>query len=320
MLCSRFSLPLISLLVTGQAVAEKGTYLDQVKGMAGCYIVDYNYSENEVLDSEYSLDPRVYDASKYIVKELVRVVDESASMVRLQHFMQAESFDGDVLFMMRHHGEVWQQAPDFRYRYEGRFDGNDHWALESLDGTENQWVRAITNLDDGLRYQCLGSWTEERSYSQFECKAFSPIPGRETRDMGRTDYNTMQRSTQVALFGQSWLEKQKNIKVDFSRDRSRELAGEVGKIWSVRVPDEECATVSSWADERQAFWDILAQAWDEAYDGSRPFKEIKYVDGSTRGQKISQLLEEYYLTIASNPNDARLVRDRLSKIIEAHRE
>ena len=37
--------------------------------------------------------------------------------------------------------------------------------------------------------------------------------GRETRDMGRKDYNALKRSTRVIVYKDSWLERQENIKV-----------------------------------------------------------------------------------------------------------
>lgn len=300
--------------------AEGSPFISEVEKLAGCFLVDYSYSETESLDPEYVLDSRVYDVKKYTVKELIRIVKRDETHVRLQHFMQAEDFSGNTLFMMRHHGEIWRKNPAYTYRYLGPLEGQSRWEIEDLDRSENIWMREITNLDDGPRYQCLGKWSKHHTYPEFKCSAFAPIPGREIRDMGRYDYNTMERQSSIQIYGNSWLERQDNIKVKFSQSETQPLAKEVGKIWSVRLPDEECTDVRSWSDERQAFWDILAEVWQEIYLEKQDFYEKKFIDGSTRSQKITELLARYYKTVKSNKEHASVVRNAIRNIIKAHRK
>lgn len=294
--------------------------LEEIKQLAGCYLVDYTYAETEAVDSNYTMDSRVYDANQYVVKELIKVVDEGENYVRLQHFMQADSHRGDTAFMMRHHGEIWRKKPMYRYKYLGRFGENDRWAVEPIGALHAPWVREILSLDDGPRYQCLGTWVEGHKFSEFNCGAFAPIPGRESRDMGRSDYNTLSRQSSVISYGNSWIERQNNIKTKFSEGYKHALVKEIGKIWSVRLPDNECASVADWAEKRQAFWDILADVWRNTLDGSTDFNEVKMVEDSTRSDKINSLLTRYYKTVKDNPKHAEIVRDSLYKIIEQHRE
>ena len=291
--------------------------IEQAKQLEGCYLVDYNYSETESLKQGYQLDPRVYDVSGFVVKELVKVVEESEDRVRLQHFMQADDKSGRTMFMMRHHGEIWKINPEFRYKYEGRYDGNDKWTVED---TSMPWLRSVTNLDDGIRYQCLGDFKSQSYYSEFNCSAYSPIPGRETRDMGRKDYNTMQRSTSVKVFGNSWLEKQLNTKTIFDNGHKTPLAKEIGKVWSVRLADSDCSEVDSWRQDRQVFWNLLSEVWQEVLDGSSDFNELKLVDGTTRTQKISKLMGQYLDSLLSSKDDVGLVKEKIREIIEMHRQ
>lgn len=308
----------LTLFASSRLQASPEQTLDTIKNMAGCFVVDYSFSETKVLDANYQLDPRVYDVKGFVVKELVKVVHESDQQIRLQHFMQADSHAGKTKFMMRHHGEIWQKNPAYRYKYLGRFGDSDRWDVETIDA-DDRWVRAVTNLDDGLRYQCQGTWAPNLAFSKFACKAFAPIPGRETRDMGRKDYNTLDRTTEVVIYNDSWLERQRNTKIQFSPDQQQALVEEVGKIWSVRVPEEECHNVSQWADERQPFWDVLAEAWDEAYDGIRPFHEIKLVDGTTRSAKIDAVMKRSFGQNLSDPQKRQTLKEELLGIIEEHR-
>ncbi|MBU2713647.1 hypothetical protein KCG35_21540 [Zooshikella sp. WH53] len=125
--------------------------------------MDYIYAETEVIDPNYTHDSRVYDANRFIVKELIKIVDESNSHVRRQHFMQADSHAGSTTFMIRHHGEIWHKNPSYRYKYLGRFDENDRCSIETIDNSKPIWVKEILSLDEGPRYQCLSQWKENQT-------------------------------------------------------------------------------------------------------------------------------------------------------------
>lgn len=296
-----------------------GTDLDDVEKLAGCYLVDYSYSEHKGLDPDYKMDPWVYDVQRMTVKEWVQVVARDEKSVRLQHFMQADNTAGQTSFMMRHHAEIWEKQPEYRYRYLGRFDGEDRWDVEDLtDRDDDVWIRKITHLDDVLRYQCVGSWTDA-AFPYFDCGAFSLIPGRETRDMGRKDYQTLDRTTRVVMYPQSWLERQKNIKMRFEDDVSTPLVEEVGKIWSVRLPDEECAPVQEWASKRQDFWNILDEFWDEVYADRKAFYEKAKVDGTTRSSKVSKLQKQYGHRIGSDSLAVQELKEKIYEVIQMHR-
>jgi len=303
------------------AQAQEFNGLEQAKNLSGCYSVDYSYSETKVLNDAYEIDTRVYDSSRFIVKELVKVVDEGQDHVRLQHFMSAETHDGVSVFKMRHHGEMWQRSPAYRYEYDGRFEqANDRWTATPLEDNPDQWLRVITNLDDGLRYQCLGNWTKKGQYPVFNCAAFSPIPGRETRDMGRDDYQTLDRKAEITIHGDSWLERQSNVKTVFNEGGRTPLVQEVGKIWSVRLPDSACNELSSWVEERQAFWDILADVWQETLDGQSDFSEVTTLEDTSRMGEVSKLFNQYFKTVTTNHEHAVLVRNQLKTIIANFRK
>ena len=138
--------------------------------------------------------------------------------------------------------------------------------------------------------------------------------------MGRKDYNTLSRHTDVTVYGASWYEKQNNTKIVFDQGNQRSLAEEIGKIWSVRIPDSECAEVSAWADERQPFWDLLAEAWELELSQGDSFKEVKLVDGSTRSDKIEALLKENIDKVGNSPAGDQIILEKLRKVIIQHRQ
>ena len=91
---------LISLLLAASSLAaapafEKGAAAS--RSLAGCYLVDYSYTETESLKPGYERDGRVYDVNKdKSVKEWIYAIDTGANKIRLQHILFATDLAGNL--------------------------------------------------------------------------------------------------------------------------------------------------------------------------------------------------------------------------------
>jgi hypothetical protein len=285
---------ILSLLLSVSALANPAYELgvNAIQSMQGCYLVDYSYAETESLKPGYERDGRVYDVNKdKSVKEWIYAIDAGANKIRLQHILFATDLAGNLFegSELKHTAEDWEFEAPFLYD----FTGPAHWAIKQLETGTGLWTRRITNLDDGLRYQCAAPWVANK-YPEWSCANYAPIPGRETRDMGRNDYNTLDRFTRVVAYGTNWLERQENTKVihDMESGVRTPLAKELGKNWYVRLPDSECASAQTFVTENRAFWDVMRAAWEEVLIGDRPFLERTTL-GPARYMKIMGLQEQF---------------------------
>ena len=252
-----------------------------IQKMAGCFQVDYSYSEIEALDPAYTLENNIH----------------------LQHILMIPL--KDRRFMMKHHGEDWQPNPAAHYQYLGK----NLWSPVAIDSTG--WTRSITSLDDGPRYSCHGQWSIDAERKTWECQdSYSPIPGREYRDMKRNDYQGMTRSAKVLVYDWGWLERQDNIKVREDGDDKIQLARETGKIFSIRVDDSHCLEAQKWVDQRKDFWDLSRQVWNDILDHHSDFTSAPSKGGVARYRKIWQLESEYYDKIG----DAALRQEAETKL------
>ena len=190
---------LITLLLLSGATAAHAQADQQargrqaVQGMAGCYLVDYSYVEVQELKPGYVRDPRVYDVNRdKSAKEWIVAETLSANRLRLQRILFLSDLAGNVRedTMIRHQSEDWEYDAASLYDFVAPLS----WQARDLRATPGLWTRRVTNLDDGLRYQCAARWSEDRAYPEWSCANYAPIPGRETRDMGRSDYQTLQRA------------------------------------------------------------------------------------------------------------------------------
>ena len=307
-----------SALGAGAADDPLARGLVAIHSMAGCYLVDYSYVEIESLQPGYARDVRVYDVNRdKSVKEWITAEVLSPRRVRLQRILFFTDLRGTVRdgSEIKHQTEDWEYDAPFLYE----FVAPRTWQVRDLKPTPGLWTRRVTNLDDGLRYQCAARWTGDTAYPEWSCSNYAPIPGRETRDMRRADYDALERTTRIIAYGQSWLERQDNVKT-IHRDGVRtRLAREVGKNWSVRLPESECEAARAFARPRQAFWRVLREVWDEVLTGAAPFIEKAPAGQPPRFVKMNEVEEDYVGRDLSDPALSRPARDRILKVIEAYR-
>src|SRR5690606_29810739 len=119
------------------------------------------------------------------------------------------------------------------------------------------------SLDDSPRYSCTAAWDHSKEFPTWTCSGYSPIPGREYRDMDRHDYQALNRTHILSVYPHAWLDTQNNEKVREQADGSRiAFAAENGRNWYTRLPDDDCHVVDSFIEERKGFWDITESVWD----------------------------------------------------------
>lgn len=312
------SLVAISALASALENTQFQRGVDAIQKMTGCYLIDYSYVESESLKAGYERDKRVYDVNKNrTIKEWIYSETLSPTEIRLQHILFGVELGGKVIeeSFLRHQAEDWQYQAPFLYDFTGPLS----WNVKTLDITKNEWTRKITNLDDGLRYQCSAPWSMTSDKPEWSCSNYAPIPGRETRDMSRKDYQTLDRFTRIVVYGNSWLERQENIKTIHSASGEKtSLAKELGKNWYVRLDDSECAPAQKFVETRQAFWTILRETWAEVLVGDRAFIE-KSLPGTSRYMKVLELEATYADSNFADPEVRNALKAALVNVIQEFR-
>jgi hypothetical protein len=313
------------ILAAGLAWPAAAAAEDQLEGgrralhsMAGCYLVDYSYVETESVRPGYARDPRVYDVNRdKSVMEWIAAEPLSARRIWLQRILFSTDLGGAVRAgsEIRHQSEDWEYGAPFLYDFVAPLS----WRVVDLRSTPDLWTRRVTNLDDGLRYQCAAPWRLDTAHAEWTCSNYAPIPGRETRDMRRTDYQALDRTTRIVLYGGSWLERQENVKTVHGASGRAPLVRETGKNWYVRLPDSACRAGQAYARPRQAFWALLRETWDGVLTGTAPFAERTPAGQPPRFMKMYGVEEEYLGRDLSDPAVRAAARERILRIIEEYR-
>jgi|GEM_PF-579769 len=286
-----------------------------LRARTGCYLVDYSFVETEAMKEGYVRDNRVYDVNRdKSVKEWIFAEDLSPTRIKLQHVLFATDLSGKMKedSLLKHTGEDWEFNAPFLYEYSGHFK----WAVKDLKTSPNLWTRRVTSLDDGLRYQCAAAFLLTNSYSDWSCENYAPIPGRETRDMSRKDYQGLQRTSRLISYGSSWLERERNVKTVETGETRTPLVKEAGKTWYVRLPDSECAAAQSFVNKRLAFWMLLTQTWDQVLNGKNSFEEPQPAPHPSRYEKIMEVEEQYMNKDLADPGTRGKAQASILNIIQ----
>lgn len=283
--------------------------------MAGCYLVDYSYVESEALKNGYTRDARIYDVNKdKAVKEWIYAEDISFKRIRLQHILFSTDQMGQVVAgsELKHQAEDWEFEAPFQYEYLGA----SNWVNKPIATGAGNWVRRVTSLDDGLRYQCAAPWNLKHHYPEWTCTGYAPIPGRETRDMGRKDYQGLNRTTRIIVYNNSWVERQDNTKTIENDNKQVPLAKEVGKNWYVRLPDKECAPIQEFVKGRQEFWTLLRSTWDDVFKDGKPVAEKS--TKPPRFVKMMELEDTYIKQDLKDPAVRKQAREAILQVIREY--
>lgn len=312
--------------IAGAQVSQLDAGKKAIHARTGCYLVDYSFVETDALKPGYTRDNRVYDVNKNkSVKEWIIAADISPSRIKLQHILQGVDLKGEHMpgGILRHTGEDWEFNVSGEFDYQGPNEkGEDTWKAKSLSATPNLWLRRVTNLDDGLRYQCAAAWSTDTEYATWSCDGMAPIPGREYRDMKRKDYQDLDRSSKLVVYDSNWLEREANTKIIDSNGVKTPLVKELGKTWYVRLPDNECKDAQEFVTPRRLiFWDITREAWDEELKGAATWSDARTPQGQDpRFGQISDIEETWIRKDLTQPENRAAAKAAVKDVIQRTQE
>ncbi len=314
-----FTIAALLPVLTCAQTSQLGRGRAAIKARTGCYLVDYSFVETEALKPGYVKDSRVYDVNgNKSVKEWIIASDISPTRIKLQHVLQGVDLKGEHMpgGIIRHTGEDWEWNAAREWQYKGQNQGSGTWAASPLQ--PNLWLRRITSLDDGLRYQCAAAWSTDTEYPSWSCKNLAPITGREYRDMGRKDYENLDRATKLVVYDNNWLERENNTKLIDRAGEKVPLVKEVGKTWYVRLPDRECADAQEFASpRRRIFWDMTREAWDEELAGASTWTDVKTPKGQdSRYGQITDMEETWIRKDLTRPEVRTAAKVAVKQVID----
>jgi len=219
---------------------------------------------------------------------------------------------------IKHQTEDWEEY-DARYLYD--FVAPRTWHVAGSEGGHQGCGPGASRTSTrGLRYQCAARWTENTAYPEWSCSSHAAdVRAGEPRHAPRRLRRARAHHADRGVRRQLARAAADNVKT-IHRDGVRTpLVREVGKNWSVRLPDSECEAARAFARPRQAFWSLLHDVWDGVLNGAAPFVETRAGRRAPRFVKINEIEDDYLDRDLSDPALRKAARARIVKIIDAYR-
>lgn len=225
----------------------------EIKKMAGCYEVTFDFQETDVRDPNYPIRSKPY-LEKGL--EWVEVDHESPGKIALQHILLTG------MGPIKHWRQEWTKAPTEIWDFVGRSDFNNvksslKWSKRAVTPDPLGWSQRVTQVDDSPRYDCVARWETLADHTVWECEAPGPLPRREFSV--RTDYDVLQRTNRHYNNAQGWMHEQKNLKLQ--SEGPVVLAEEIGINTYKKVDDLQCDDSRKWWVENRAVWNFIQEEW-----------------------------------------------------------
>tara|TARA_B110000046_G_scaffold173759_1_gene196739 strand:+ start:87871 stop:88797 length:927 start_codon:yes stop_codon:yes gene_type:complete len=288
------------LLLSASAIAQKDKKkldLNAIKTMAGCYDVEFKYTETFAPEVDYE---KAYDYTSAAF-EWAEIVEETDDKIVLQHLLIINDTSGNSM-IIKHWRQDWTYEKQNLYR----FDKNNRWVFEPISKKEAQgtWTQEVYQVDDSPRYTGTATWTHVDGASTWYNKADSPLPRREYTK--RSDYNVMKRGNRVQILPNGWLHEQDNDKV--IREEGKEdvlLVQEKGYNTYKKRKDSDCKAAQEWWTNNQEKWAIVRNIWDGVYgaekqlelkaevEGKKLYEHLFFNPQYSKKAEIKALVEKY---------------------------
>jgi hypothetical protein len=294
---------LAALLFTFQTTLTNAqSKLDQdrkaILSLGGFYKVTFDYGETFSPDTAYKNHVQ-YHASGY---EWAVVEQESPKKIVIQHILVT----GDTS-VIKHWREDWvYEEPNVL-----NFDKSSAWNKTKLSAadTKGRWVQKVFQVDDGPRYESIGTWVHVDGRHEWHSECDSPLPRREFTK--RSDYNVLRRGNRIYLTDKGWMFEQDNQKIVRGADGDKLLVREKGYEEFTKADEAKFAYAQKWWKTQQPYWTAVRQVWDEIYAQPGTLKLKGKVDGKLLYERLFELAAQS----AKGKWDAVKNKDAARKVI-----
>lgn len=270
--------------VTGSAEQLQAKF-DQdrklILAMAGNYKVRFDFRETTPWDAGYKpIDPKVSGGH-----EVVRVIEDSGRVIRLQHLLVVE--DEGKTHVIKHWRQDWTYEPESVLTYAGQ----GKWTLESVPEQmrKGRWSQTVWQTDDSPRYGGWGEWTEEGGVPRWRSNwTWRPLARRDAvRKPVYDRYRAINRHSPTPT---GWIHWQDNMKMGLRDGKLVPYVQEsVLNIYERFDAYPVKAADDYWA-KTAAYWLEVRKLWDTAIAKSGGVSVREVADtGSAGAERLMQL-------------------------------
>jgi hypothetical protein len=252
--------------------------------MAGSFHVRFDARETVPFLPDY--EPR--DPSVSAGNEVVRVIEDAGTTIRLQHILVVSTEGRDIV--VRHWRHDWHYQPREVLAYAGA----GAWLLKPVAraARRGNWSQIVYNTDDSPRYGALGAWAHDHGVSRWTgARTLRPLALRDAvRNPPYTHYSCVNRH---AVTPTGWVHEQDNAKLGMHGGAPATFVHEAVINSYGRAEDFRVSAADEYLAATRPYWNAVRALWEEkiAAYGGLGLREVTQT-GSAAGSRLMQLAEQ----------------------------
>ncbi|TWB39919.1 DUF6607 family protein [Nitrospirillum viridazoti] len=255
-----------------------------ILAMAGTYKVTFDFRETTPFLADYKpIAPKVSGGD-----EVVRVVEDTGSIIRLQHILVVDGEDG-LPVVVKHWRQDWVHQPATVLTYQG----TGHWSLTPVEGAaaRGAWSQTVWQTDDSPRYGGVGRWRHDAGVSRWTSdETWRPLARRDATR--HPPYDRYSGTNRHALTPAGWVHEQDNAKIGPRDGTLVTFVHETVVNTYNRSDDFPVAAAEEYWARTSTYWAAVRAAWDQAiarHQGVSVTEEAN--NGSVTGKALMGLAD-----------------------------
>lgn len=302
---------LLAACATGGAPrSENASTFEQdrasILAMAGNFHVTFDMRETVPFVADYTPSKPKFSEGN----EVVRVIEDTGTEIRLQHLLVVKGRGGNPL-VIKHWRQDWRYEPAEVLT----FTGDNVWQSRAVPEAERRgaWTQTVWQTDDGPRYGGVGRWSYVNGVAQWTSeRTWRPLSRRDaTRETPFTHYDGINRH---ALMFDGWVHEQDNAKAGPRDGNLQTFVHEVVTNTYRRADNFQIAAADDYWAKTKDYWSKVRGLWDDkiAREGA-----IVLVDDTSEGATRGPGLLEISMELADGKMSAADADARAARIIAA---
>lgn len=294
-----------------------------ILGMAGGYKVEFDFLETVGFEEDYQRDKPYQSWGT----EYVYVLTDEPKFISLQHVMVMyfKQEDGSISepMVMKHWRQDWTYQDQRLLEYQ--FDNK--WAVRELPEQEvaGKWSQAVFQVDDSPRYESIGEWQHNASFSSWKSATTRrPLPRREYSV--RDDYHLLEGFNRHTVTRYGWVQEEENWKMVVDDNGARDsvqpyLAKELGVARYQLTENVDFTPGDEYMEKSGPFWSAVRAVWAEHFADNESLLLSKTYDGMPLFMPLFQgASESEPVDGKASEQDLELIRTTISNYLKQQSE
>lgn len=255
-----------------------------ILAMTGDYRVRFDFRETVPFVADYTpIEPKRSGGH-----EVVRVIEDSGTTIRLQHLLVVEDEDEKPV-VIKHWRQDWTWEPETVLTYERA----GQWRLTPVDAASRSgaWSQTVWQTDDSPRYGGVGRWEHDLGVPRWTSgQGLRPLARRDA--VRKPPYNRYLAVNRHALTPTGWVHEQDNAKLGERDGKSVTIVHEVVLNTYTKFDQYPVAAADAYMKKTATYWAAVRRAWDmvAARDGGIHVQE-EAENGAVTGPTLMDLAD-----------------------------